>query len=180
VQAQPASKHWNFCVPSKAEAGTIERMSWYFTLLVCGLFLIGIEIFVPGGVLGIFGAAALIGAAVVGFNIFPLWLGWLSVFVILALTGLAVFIWMKYLPQSPIGKALSLSQSITKKDQDDSPWKTGMTGTTLSELRPAGKALIDSQRADVIADDGAWIGHDTAIEVIRVEGNRIYVKETDV
>jgi len=157
-------------------------MSWYLTLLVCGLFLIGIEIFVPGGVLGIFGAAALIGAAVIGFvdPDFPAWFGWVSVFVILGLTGLAVFIWMKYLPQSPIGRALSLSQSITKKDQDDSPWKTGMTGTTLSELRPAGKAMIEEQRADVIADDGTWIGHDTAIEVIRVEGNRIYVKEQNV
>lgn len=152
-------------------------MSWYITLLVCGLFLIGIEIFVPGGVLGIFGAAALIGAAVIGFNIFPLWAGWLSLFVILALAGLAIFIWMKYLPQSPIGRALSLSQEIDKKDQDDSPWKPGMTGTALSELRPAGKAMIDGKRADVIADDGTWIGHDAAIEIVRVEGNRVYVKE---
>ena len=155
-------------------------LSWYFTLLVCGLFLIGIEIFVPGGVLGIFGAAALIGAAVVGFTIFPLWLGWLSVFVILGLTGLAVFVWMKYLPQSPIGRALSLSQSITKKDQDESLWKAGTTGITLSELRPAGKAMMQDQRVDVIADDGAWIGHDTAIEIVRVSGNRIYVKEKNV
>ncbi len=155
-------------------------MSWYFTLLVCGLFLIGIEIFVPGGILGIFGAAALIGAAVLGFTIFPLWLGWLSVFVILTLTGLAVFVWMKYLPQSPIGRMLSLSQKIDKKDQDDSPWKTGMTGTALCELRPAGKAMIENQRVDVIADDGTWIGHDAAIEIVRVSGNRIYVKETDV
>lgn len=154
-------------------------MSWYITLLVCGLFLIGIEIFVPGGVLGIFGAAALIGAAVIGFTDpdFPFWFGWVSLFVILALTGLAIFVWMKYLPQSPIGRALSLSQKIAKKDQDDSAWKTGMTGTALSELRPAGKAMIEGQRADVIADDGTWIGHDTAIEVVRVAGNRIYVKE---
>ncbi len=154
-------------------------MSWYITLLACGLFLIGIEIFVPGGVLGIFGAAALIGAAVKGFYIFPLWLAWLSVFIILALTGLAVFIWMKYLPQSPIGKALSLSQEIDKKDQDDSPWKVGMSGTALNELRPAGNALIDGQRADVIADNGTFIAHDAAIEIVRVSGNRIYVKETN-
>ncbi len=157
-------------------------MSWYFTLLVCGLFLIGIEIFVPGGVLGIFGAAALIGAAVIGFidPDFPAWFGWLSVFIILTLTGLAVFIWMKYLPQSPIGRMLSLSQKIDKKDQDDSPWKAGMTGTALCELRPSGKAMIENQRVDVIADDGTWVGHDAAIEIVRVSGNRIYVKETDV
>jgi len=155
-------------------------MSWYITLLVCGLFLIGIEIFVPGGILGIFGAAALLAAAIIGFNIFPLWAGWLSVFIILGLAGLAVFVWMKYLPQSPIGRALSLSQAIDKKDQDDSLWKPGMTGTALSELRPAGKAMIDEQRADVIADNGTFIEHNAAIEIVRVSGNRIYVQEVSV
>jgi len=155
-------------------------MSWYITLLVCGLFLIGIEIFVPGGVLGIFGAAALIGAAVIGFSIFPPVLGWLSLFVILALTGLAVFIWMKYLPQSPIGRMLSLSQSITEKDQDNSPWKVGMRGIALSELRPAGKAQIEEHRVDVIAEDSAWIGHNATVEIVRVAGNRIYVREVSV
>ena len=154
-------------------------MSLYISLLACGLFLIGIEIFVPGGVLGAFGAAALIGAAVRGFYIFPLWLSWVSLFVILALSGLAVFIWMRYLPQSPIGKALSLSQRITEKDQGHTPWKPGMKGTALSELRPAGKAMFEDTRADVIAEDGAWIGHDASIEICRVAGNRIYVKETE-
>jgi membrane-bound serine protease (ClpP class) len=152
-------------------------MSWYFTLLACGLFLIGIEIFVPGGILGICGAAALIGAAIIGFTIFPPWAGWLSLFAILGMAGLAVFIWMKYLPQSPIGRALSLSQKIDKKDQDNSLWKPGMTGIALSELRPAGKALIDGQRADVIAENGTFIRHDAAIEIVRVAGNRLYVKE---
>ncbi len=152
-------------------------MSWYFTLLACGLFLIGLEIFVPGGILGIFGAAALIGAAVIGFSIFPLWAGWLSLFAILGLAGLAVFIWMRFLPASPIGKALSLSQAISKKDQDDSPWKPGMTGTAVSGLRPSGKAMIGGQRADVIADNGTFIDQHAAIEIVRVAGNRIYVKE---
>jgi membrane-bound serine protease (ClpP class) len=152
-------------------------MSWYITLLACGLFLIGIEIFVPGGILGIFGAASLIGAAIIGFTIFPVWAGWLSLFVILGLAGLAVFIWMKYLPQSPVGRALSLSQKIDKKDQDDSLWHPGMTGTALSELRPAGKALIDGKRTHVTTENGTFIRHDAAIEIVRISGNRIYVKE---
>ena len=155
-------------------------MSWYITLLACGLFLIGIEIFVPGGILGIFGAAALLGAAVRGFTIFPLWLAWVSVFFILTMAGLAVFVWMRYLPSSPIGRALSLSQEIDKKDQDDSPWKPGMAGTALSELRPAGKAMINGQRADVIADNGTFITQHAAIEIVRVSGNRVYVKEVNV
>ncbi|MFA6172678.1 MAG: NfeD family protein [Kiritimatiellales bacterium] len=151
-------------------------MSWYLTLLVCGLFLVGVEIFIPGGIVGAAGAAALIGAAAMGFMIFPLWLGWLSLLFILVMTVSAAFLWMKYFPKSPMGKALSLTQKISKKDQDDSFWKAGMKGTALSTLRPAGKALIEGLRADVIAD-GTWIEQNSAIEVIKVEGNRIYVRK---
>ena len=55
-----------------------------------------------------------------------------------------------------------------------------MTGTALSELRPAGKALIDGKRADVIADNGTFIAHQASVEITRVSGNRIYVKEANV
>lgn len=154
-------------------------MNWYITLLACGLFLIGLEIFVPGGILGIFGAAALIGAAVIGFTDpdFPSWFGWVSAFGILCLSGAAVFIWIRFLPTSPIGRVLSLTQEIEKKDRDDSPWKPGMVGTAASGLRPAGKALIEGRRADVIAENGTFIAHNAAIEIARISGNRIYVKE---
>lgn len=159
----------------------MRRMSWYITLLVCGLFLVGVEIFIPGGIVGALGATALIGAIAIGFMSpdFPDWFGWVSLFLILALTALAAFLWMKFFPKSPMRKALSLNQNISKKDQDDSIWKPGMKGTALSVLRPAGKALIDGRRADVIAD-ATWIEQNSAIEVIKVEGNRIYVRKTDV
>ena len=169
----------NFCVPSGRKAGRMPRMSWYLSLLVCGLFLVGVEIFIPGGVVGTLGAAALIGAAVIGFTSpdFPDWFGWVSLLLILALTALAAFVWMKYFPKSRMGKALSLNQNISKKDQDDSLWKPGMRGAALSTLRPAGKARIEDQLADVIADDGTWIEQNAAIEISKVEGNRIYVQK---
>jgi membrane-bound serine protease (ClpP class) len=154
-------------------------MNWYFSLLVSGLFLVGVEIFIPGGIVGAAGAAALIGAAVIGFMIFPLWLGWISLLFILILTALAAFVWMKYFPKSPMGKALSLNQNIVRNDQADSLWRPGMKGTALSILRPAGKALIEDRRADVIAD-GTWIEQGAAIEIVKVEGNRIYVREIKV
>ncbi len=158
-------------------------MSWYFTLLLCGLFLIGAEIFVPGGILGIAGAAALIGAAVIGFTSFPPLFGWLSLLLILTLSGGAVYVWMKYLPQSPVGRALSLAQKLGTGESDtpaNKPrWEPGMSGTALSTLRPAGKARIEGRLADVIAADGTWIEKNTAVTVVRAEGNRIYVRETN-
>jgi membrane-bound ClpP family serine protease len=78
-----------------------------------------------------------------------------------------------------MGKALSLTQHISKKDQDDSTWKSGMKGTALSALRPAGKAKLEGRLADVIADNGTWIEQNSAIEVIKVAGNRVYVRKTE-
>lgn len=152
-------------------------MSWYFTLLACGLFLIGIEIFVPGGILGALGAAALVGAVVIGFTIFPIWLGWISLFAVLTLAGAAVYVWMKFLPTSPVGRALSLAQNLDRKGEPPARWKTGMQGKALSTLRPAGKAEIDGERADVIAADGTWIDKDAAVEITKVAGSHIYVRE---
>ena len=39
----------------------------YVVLVISGLFLVGAEIFVPGGILGVMGAIALLAAIVIGF-----------------------------------------------------------------------------------------------------------------
>lgn len=154
-------------------------MIWYITLLVCGLFLIGLEIFVPGGILGAIGAAALLATILVGFHIFPLWAGWLNLFAVGALTGVSIFLWIRYLPRSPIGKALSLSETVGRRDPNESNWDVGLGGTALCDLRPAGKALLNGKRVDVIADHGMFIAAGTEIQIVRACGNRIYVKGND-
>lgn len=52
----------------------------------------------------------------------------------------------------------------------------GKRGTTLSMLRPAGKAAIEGARIDVVSD-GEFIPKDREVEVVKVEGNRVIVKE---
>lgn len=52
----------------------------------------------------------------------------------------------------------------------------GKTGIALTALRPAGSALIDKQRLNVVTE-GEFLEKDTAIEVIRVEGYRLVVRQ---
>jgi membrane-bound serine protease (ClpP class) len=54
----------------------------------------------------------------------------------------------------------------------------GRTGETITNLRPSGIALIDDQRVDVVAE-GEFVGSGKEIVVVKVEGNRILVKEAD-
>jgi membrane-bound serine protease (ClpP class) len=51
----------------------------------------------------------------------------------------------------------------------------GRIGTTMTVLRPAGKAEIDGRYVDVVSD-GPFLGEGTTIEVVRVSGNRIVVR----
>ena len=49
----------------------MEPLHLFIIFLVTGLIFVGAEIFVPGGILGVFGGLALIGACITGFNAFP-------------------------------------------------------------------------------------------------------------
>lgn len=51
----------------------------------------------------------------------------------------------------------------------------GKSGQSLSPLRPAGVALIDGQRVDVVTN-GEFIEPETEVEVVAVEGSRVVVR----
>ncbi|NQV49987.1 MAG: NfeD family protein, partial [Candidatus Marinimicrobia bacterium] len=50
----------------------------------------------------------------------------------------------------------------------------GKSGVALTKLRPAGTALIEGSRIDVVTP-GDFIEKDTEISIIRVDGNRVVV-----
>lgn len=154
-------------------------IQWYMILVLGGLLLVGAEIFVPGGILGLLGGLALLGAIVVGLFSFPPPYNILSALGILFLSAVFLFVWIKYFPRTRIGRSLTLSNSVkTFKATDDCSDLLGHTGTARSDLRPSGIALLENRRVDVIAQ-GRWIPAGAEIRVIKVEGNIITVREVE-
>ena len=51
----------------------------------------------------------------------------------------------------------------------------GKSGAAVTDLRPAGKATIEGRRVDVLTE-GAYVARGTRVAVVRVEGNRIFVR----
>ena len=145
-------------------------------LVIGGFILMFVEVFLPGGVLGLLGGVALVCGILCGF-IFkgPAW--GTVLFVVSGLLGLVGFwLWMKFFPKTPVGRRLVL-------DRDARTWKgtdasrqdlTGKDGIAHSTLRPAGTALIGGVRVDVVTR-GELIDAGTKIKVIVVEGNRVVV-----
>jgi membrane-bound serine protease (ClpP class) len=146
-------------------------------LLLVGLFLIGAEIYLPGGVVGFLGAVALVGAAVCGAQFDAPW-NVLSILLIVILAAVASWLWIRFFPRSKMGRKLTLEADGSQfKTAPDSHALVGTTGEALSPLRPAGLALLGGQRIDVVAES-SWIAAGAQVRVIEVAGNRIVVRQT--
>lgn len=130
----------------------------FLILVVVGMFLIGAEIFLPGGVIGVIGALALLMAAGMGFVAFGVQGGMLCALVIVILTGICIVLWVRFFPSTRMGKNLMLSKDgkLFKSATAELMNLAGKEGVALSTLRPSGIAQIDGKRVDVVAD-GSWI-----------------------
>lgn len=153
-------------------------MDWvtlYFILVLAGVVLIGTEIFIPGGILGIFGSIAWLTAAIVGWNKFDEPWNAISTFSLLIIGILTFVVWIRYFPKSRMGKSLSLHESTaTYKSHKTSDIPIGTTGKTLSTLRPSGIAIFDGKRLDVVAD-GEWIEAGEAVKISSTSGGHVSV-----
>ena len=152
----------------------------YISCLVLGFILLGAEIYVPGGILGALGGLALLGAIIIGFRVeaFGTQGAIISAFIILATVVAGMFFWLKFFPETPMGKKLSLSSSTADyKAYDETHQKlTGQIGEAVNNLRPSGIARLDDKRIDVVAN-GSWIEKGSRVKVIDVTGNRVVVRK---
>jgi membrane-bound serine protease (ClpP class) len=168
----------------------VQLAGWEEMLLIfIGVLLIAVEVFVlPGmtvaGIAGIVALVAGLGMTLVGagatISVFITALGRVALSILLAMAGAFAFI--RVLPHSPFGRQLVLGTGMpadlgyVSAPESDHRW-LGRSGTALSPLRPAGIADIDGARVDVVSD-GGFIDAGTAIEVTRVDGNRIVVRRS--
>lgn len=167
----------------------VQLAGWEEMLLVAaGTLLIGAEVFViPGfGVAGIAGIVALVaglGMTLIGEGATTSMvvgaLGRVAISVLLAIGGALVL--LRVLPHLPYGRRFVLTEDMNAglgyatAPETDRSW-LGQTGTAVSPLRPAGIAEIAGTRLDVVSD-GGFIEALTVIEVTRVDGNRIVVRQ---
>jgi membrane-bound serine protease (ClpP class) len=153
----------------------MEPVSLYFALLLAGFVLIGTEIFIPGGILGIFGSIAWLAAAIVGLQKFPEPWNAVSAVSLLFIGILTFVVWIRFFPKSRFGRLLSLNEnSATYKAHKTSELPVGTVGEALSTLRPSGIAVFEGKRVDVVAD-GEWIEAGQSVMISSTSGGRVSV-----
>lgn len=167
----------------------VRLAGWEELLLVSiGVLLIALEVFViPGmtvaGVAGVLALVAGFGMTLAGAGatvaVIVNALGRVALSLLLAMAG--TFVLLRFLPRLPFGRRLILASGMqaalgfVSGPESDLRW-LGRSGTALSPLRPAGIAEIGGTRIDVVSD-GGFIERGAAIEVTRVDGNRIVVRQ---
>jgi membrane-bound serine protease (ClpP class) len=154
-----------------------------FLLLIAGFLLLAAELIViPGStIVGLLGAGSILASIYLQFGQnFPVVAGTAA---IVGGLGLALALWK--LPQSTLlSRSIFLNTSLagtTGAAVASSTTSTpsnlvGRYGIAISDLRPSGVANIEGERMDVVSD-GEFINNGSSLEVIRVEGRRVLVKQ---
>jgi membrane-bound serine protease (ClpP class) len=151
-------------------------------LALSGVALLLLEFFViPGfgfaGILGILALLAALVLSVVGSGATPEFFMLAAGRVLLALLValVASFVLLRFMPRTPFGRRLILETDLAPVEEEELRW-LGKRGRASTPLRPAGIADIEGARVDVVSD-GELIEAGTPVEVTRVDGNRIVVRQ---
>lgn len=150
-------------------------------LLFIGLGLMIAEFFIPGGVLGILGIAAVLGSILLAGGDLQTTAVSILIAMIAATSGMVILV--KF-----FGKRLSLFKRIILSDATDTksgyvstanrPELIGQMAITATELRPSGTIIFGDERIDAVSE-GRYIGRAKNVKIIKVEGSRIVVRELE-
>jgi membrane-bound ClpP family serine protease len=151
------------------------------TVFGLGLILLILELVVPSfGILSVLGAICLFGGVLMASSDpkeAALMLGIaLLVALIVIIAAIRTFkhrgVWNRFI----LREQLTTSKGFTSNP--DRSYLVGQTGEAITPLRPAGTALIQGERVDVVTN-GSFIPVHHAIIVVEVEGVRVVVREAD-
>lgn len=145
---------------------------------ICLIYLLGlgilfVEMFVPGGMLGVIGTTIVVGSVVLAF-----WqhadkpMYGISLLVVSLVVLPAMGIWLL--------RRITLVASQNLEDGYTSVSETleelvGQEGVVLTPLRPSGMAKIGNHRVDVTAEN-VMLDANTPVRVVKIEGNSVVVK----
>ncbi|MDP4083464.1 MAG: NfeD family protein [Bacillota bacterium] len=150
-------------------------------LFAVGLILIFLEFFLPGAISGTLGVAAIITSIfLAGGNAVQMAI---SICIAVLLSIVFFMIMVKVFGKKlRLFNRMVLFESARKEDGYVSNVNRvdlmGKEGIALTMLRPAGTAIFNKERVDVVSE-GGFIQKNAKITVIKVEGARIVVRESE-
>ncbi len=154
----------------------MKGLSIPLILQLLGVVVIIAEIILPSaGILSLI-ALVLFGYSIyLVFEAFPIAVSMIFIAADLIIIPVLLYIGLKLLAKSPVTlqTVLSSGKGVSSQAEDMEVYRR-KTGIALTALRPAGTALIDKKRVDVVSR-GDFIEKGSSILVTEVTGNQIIV-----
>ncbi len=149
--------------------------SWIFGLAIIAVILVFLEIFLlPGGIVGVIGFLLLLLSTYLASRHY----GGLAALGIFAGSGLIMVLSFILFFKTGASKWLILSSTLENAENTKEGIHPGLSGNSLTALRPSGKAIFilngKEKQIDVVTN-GEFIEKDQRIEIIQVEGTRVLV-----
>ena len=148
-------------------------------LLIAGFILVGIEMVLPGfSAPGISGIICLIaGIFVLSDSVME---AAIITIAVLAVLGVLMVVILGMISKGKLKTPIVLEEEQKRTDgylsSSDLEYLLGKKGIAETDLRPAGVARIDDIKFDVMSD-GNYIVRGSMLEIIRVEGSKLVVRE---
>lgn len=148
-------------------------------VFILGIALIILELFVPGGIAGTIGIAAIFGSIFLAAdNVVHMGI---SLLIAISLSILVMIMMVKVFGKKMrfFRKLILTDSTNTESGYVSNENRTeliGLEAITITPLRPAGTILLDDERIDVVSE-GEYIPKDRKVRIIKAEGSRIVVRE---
>jgi membrane-bound serine protease (ClpP class) len=149
-------------------------------LFIVGVLLLIMEIFLPGGIVGILGVISMVSGLVLAA--YDTEQGIASVGIAALITAIVIFVLIKFLGVRGMWSKFILGTQQSKETgyiaPKDQTFLLGKTGIAITPMHPSGMVRIDGKRVDAVSA-GNFIKAGVAICVIQVEGTRVVVQEQE-
>lgn len=157
-----------------------SKLIWPIILQLLGVVVIIAEFILPS-----MGLLTVIAVGLFGYSLFLVFshispmAGLTLVIIDICMIPVLIVAGIKLLAASPAALRASLEAKNGARSQPPE-WTAlvGAAGTALTDLHPAGAALINNKRYDVVSR-GDFVEKGSAVSVVSVEGNRIVVKREE-
>lgn len=151
-------------------------MTLLAVLFTVGVLLLGFEIIVPGGFLGVLGGLALLGGCVLSFVQLGSSGGLAATGLALVLAGIVVALEFFVLPRTSWGKRMFLRAKVSGNSQPmpggvELVGKAAVAATTLA---PSGYVMVDGKRFEAFCRSG-FAEAGTSLNIVAVENFRLIV-----
>lgn len=145
-----------------------------------GLILLILELFLPGGIIGILGVlAVLTGLIMAGGSLTGILI---AIAIAIVVTIIGSYFFLRSFGYNGSLKKLVLFDSTSSEkgylSHNERKDLTGRIGVTATTLRPSGSLRLDDEFIDVVTE-GSYIEKGKPVKIIKASGGRVVVREIE-